>query len=41
LPGVAAEHVEVHAEGDLIVVAAERALPMQRHATALHRLEIP
>jgi HSP20 family protein len=41
LPGVAAEHVEVHAEGDLIVVAAVRVLPVQRHATALHRLEIP
>jgi len=23
------------------VIAAERALPVQRHATALHRLEIP
>ena len=41
LPGVAPEHVEVHAEGGLIVVAAARPLSVQRHATALHRLEIP
>jgi HSP20 family molecular chaperone IbpA len=41
LPGVAPEQVEVYAEGGLVLVAAERALPVQRHATALHRLEIP
>jgi HSP20 family protein len=41
LPGVAPEHIEVRAEDGLIVVAAIRALPVQRHATALHRLEIP
>jgi HSP20 family protein len=41
LPGVAPEHVDVHTEGVLVVVAALRVLPVQRHATALHRLEIP
>jgi len=41
LPGVAPEQIEVHAEGGLIVVTAARALAVQRHATALHRLEIP
>jgi HSP20 family protein len=41
LPGVAQEHVDVHAEGALVVVTAARALPVQRHTTALHRLEIP
>jgi HSP20 family protein len=41
LPGVAPEHIEVHAEGGLIAVAAARPLAVQRHATALHRLEIP
>ena len=41
LPGVPPELIEIHAEGGLLVIAAERALPVQRHATALHRLEIP
>lgn len=41
LPGVAPEHIDVHAESGLIVVAAARPLPVQRHATALHRMEIP
>ena len=38
---IAPEHVEVHAEGGVIVVTAVRAVPVQRHTTALHRLEIP
>ena len=41
LPGVAPDDIDVHAEDGLIVVVAVRALPVQRHATALHRLEIP
>jgi HSP20 family protein len=41
LPGVAPDLIEVRAEGGLLIVAACRALPVQRHATALHRLEIP
>jgi HSP20 family protein len=41
LPGVAPEDIDVYAEDGLIVVTAARALPVQRHATALHRLEIP
>ena len=41
LPGVAAEHVEIHVQGALVVVTAVRAVPVQRHTTALHRLEIP
>jgi HSP20 family protein len=41
LPGVAPELIEVRTEGGLLIVAASRALPLQRHATALHRLEIP
>jgi len=41
LPGVALERVDVRAEGGLIVIEALRPLPVERHATALHRLEIP
>jgi HSP20 family protein len=41
LPGVAPEHIHVRAEGGLLVVGALRPLPVQRDATALHRLEIP
>lgn len=41
LPGVAPEYIDVHTEGGMLIVAASRALPVQRHATALHRLEIP
>lgn len=41
LPGVAPEHIDVHTDGGVLVIAATRALPVRRHATALHRLEIP
>lgn len=41
LPGVAPEHIAVHTEGNLLIVAASRPLSMQQHATGLHRLEIP
>ncbi|HEX7116639.1 MAG TPA: Hsp20/alpha crystallin family protein [Steroidobacter sp.] len=41
LPGVAPERIEVQATDGLLIIRAVRPLPMQRHATALHRLEIP
>jgi HSP20 family protein len=41
LPGVAPEHIRVHADDGLLIVSASRPLPVQRTATALHRLEIP
>jgi HSP20 family protein len=42
LPGVAAENVEVRVDGNgMLQVIAQRPLPLTRHTTALHRLEIP
>lgn len=41
LPGVAADRIEVRAESGLLLISATRALPVQSHATAVHRLEIP
>lgn len=41
LPGVAPEHVHVRIEEGSIGVVAIRTLPMGRHTTAVHRLEIP
>jgi HSP20 family protein len=41
LPGVAVEHIEVGTDAGLLTIAAVRALPMQQHTTAIHRLEIP
>lgn len=41
LPGVAPERIQARADGGLLIVSALRPLPVQRDATALHRLEIP
>ena len=41
LPGVAAEHIEVRTDSGLLIVGATRPLPVDSHATAVHRLEIP
>lgn len=41
LPGVAPEHVHVRIEDGVIAVTAIRTLPMNRHTTGVHRLEIP
>jgi HSP20 family molecular chaperone IbpA len=41
LPGVAAEHLQIRIEGDQLVVAGERPLPLPRGAGVIHRLETP
>jgi HSP20 family molecular chaperone IbpA len=41
LPGVAAENVRVRVEHGALNVSAVRALPLNEHTTAVHRLEIP
>lgn len=42
LPGVYAENVEVRIDHHgTLSVSAQRRLPLTRHTTALHRLEIP
>jgi HSP20 family protein len=41
LPGVAAEHIEVRTDSGLLLISAVRPLPVTRHATGVHRLEIP
>ncbi len=41
LPGVAPEHIEVHTDSGLLLVAALRPPPMHQNMTAVHRLEIP
>jgi len=41
LPGVAPEHVQVRIQDGVIAVTAVRRLPMNRHTTGVHRLEIP
>jgi HSP20 family molecular chaperone IbpA len=41
LPGVAADNVEVRVEGDTLVVAGDRPLPLPRGNAVIHRLEMP
>lgn len=41
LPGVAAEHVQVVLEGDVLAVAGVRLIPESGHRALIHRLEIP
>ena len=41
LPGVAPENVQVRVGQGALNVKARRALPMNQHTTAIHRLEIP
>jgi HSP20 family protein len=41
LPGVAPEHIDVHTDSGVLVVAAMRVSPVQQHTTGVHRLEIP
>jgi HSP20 family protein len=41
LPGVTPENVRVRVENGGLSVTAQRALPMDRHTTQIHRLEIP
>ena len=41
LPGVRVAEIEVRIADGALTVGAERALPLARNATALHRLEIP
>jgi len=41
LPGVAAELIEVRTDSGLLIIGANRPLPVTSRATAVHRLEIP
>jgi HSP20 family molecular chaperone IbpA len=41
LPGVAPEQVRIRIEGNELVVAGERPLPLPRGAGVIHRLETP
>lgn len=41
LPGVERDRVEVIVDGDMLIVAGERRLPLEVRAAALHRLEVP
>ena len=41
LPGVAPEHVQVRVDDGALRVAAIRPMPLDRHTTDVHRLEIP
>src|SRR5437868_3944865 len=41
LPGVAPQNVQVRIDRGALNISAGRALPMNRHTTAIHRLEIP
>jgi HSP20 family protein len=41
LPGVCAAEIDVGITDGALTVGAERAFPLGRHATGLHRLEIP
>ena len=41
LPGVSPGEIEVRVTDGALTVGAERALPLAREATTLHRLEIP
>lgn len=41
LPGVAPENVRVRIDHGALNVSAGRALPLNEHTTAVHRLEIP
>ncbi len=41
LPGVAAEHMVIEIEGDMLLVAGERRVPAPARTGLLHRLEIP
>lgn len=41
LPGVPPERLQVAIEGDTLVVAGDRSLPLPRGAGTIHRLEMP
>ncbi|HKH21293.1 MAG TPA: Hsp20/alpha crystallin family protein [Gammaproteobacteria bacterium] len=41
LPGVAAEHIQVMLEGDVVSIAGARLMPEQSQSAVIHRLEIP
>lgn len=41
LPGVSAERLQVSIEGDSLIVAGDRSLPLPRGAGTIHRLEMP
>ena len=41
LPGVRAEHLDLSFQGDALVVAGQRPLPLPRRAGTIHRLEMP
>lgn len=41
LPGIKPDQVEVRVEGDQLVVAGERPLPLPAEAGVIHRLELP
>jgi len=41
LPGVAVDKVVAAIEGDDLVIAGDRALPVQLQTAAIHRLELP
>jgi HSP20 family molecular chaperone IbpA len=41
LPGVMPGHLEVGIQGNTLIVAGERRLPMAAHGAAIHQLEIP
>lgn len=41
LPGVAADDLEVHLEGNAVIVAGRRRLPATVHGAVIQRIEIP
>lgn len=41
LPGVPAERIDVSVEGDVLVIRAERRIPLDSSGCTVHRLEIP
>jgi HSP20 family molecular chaperone IbpA len=41
LPGVQGEHVELGFNGDALVIAGQRPLPLPRRPGTIHRLEMP